>query len=521
MLAPPTQCAHIPPAKGGRGRGRDSLKSELLLRYNIYVIRKIIFGVVALVAIVGLYGAYKPLPNGLTLESQSYTVPNSSIDFFSDRTYIDKGGVRHSDQQIFDEAFRMIKNAETYILLDMFFFSDFLGTATTSHRQLSKELTDLLIEKKTQKPDIVIQVITDPINSMYGGYTPDHFKDLERAGISVITTNLIPLRDSNPVFSALWRTFFRWLPDQGLGDIVPNALDARKPNINIVSYLNSFNFKANHRKVLMTDDARERTSGFSVLITSANPHDGSSAHSNTAIRVDDNLWQDVLRSERVVARFSDANFIEPSKHILDTINERNVDVRVQLLTERAIEKKILELLAELGSNDEFDMAMFYLSDRDIVRALKQADERGVKIRLLLDPNKDAFGREKNGIPNRQVAHELAEYTNGNTTIRWCDTHGEQCHSKLLIFKKNGANSIIQGSANLTRRNLDNLNLETNVLVSGDAGVRAINDAMAFFNASWNNTEGKTYSTDYETYAGTSIGKTLWYRFGEFTGMSRY
>ena len=50
--------------------------------------------------------------------------------------------------------------------------------------------------------------------------------------------------------------------------------------------------------------------------------------------------------------------------------------------------------------------MFYLSERQIVKALITAKERGVNVRVLLDPNKDAFGREKNGIPNRQVASEL-------------------------------------------------------------------------------------------------------------------
>ena len=38
--------------------------------------------------------------------------------------------------------------------------------------------------------------------------------------------------------------------------------------------------------------------------------------------------------------------------------------------------------------------MFYLSERKIVKGLIAAHERGVKLRILLDPNKDAFGREK-------------------------------------------------------------------------------------------------------------------------------
>jgi phosphatidylserine/phosphatidylglycerophosphate/cardiolipin synthase-like enzyme len=37
--------------------------------------------------------------------------------------------------------------------------------------------------------------------------------------------------------------------------------------------------------------------------------------------------------------------------------------------------------------------MFYLSERQI-EALKQAKKRGVDVRMILDPNKDAFGRQK-------------------------------------------------------------------------------------------------------------------------------
>ena len=165
--------------------------------------------------------------------------------------------------------------------------------------------------------------------------------------------------------------------------------------------------------------------------------------------------------------------------------------------------------------------MFYISDRSIVKALKKADERGVKIRLIFDPNKDAFGREKNGIPNRQVANELIKNSNGNTEIKWCDTHGEQCHSKLAIFKRNENYSLIQGSANLTRRNLENFNLETNVYVAGAPDTPAIQDAVNFFNTNWNNENGQTYTTAYETYADDSFSKNLIYRFTEFTGLSSY
>src|SRR4029079_12553799 len=73
--------------------------------------------------------------------------------------------------------------------------------------------------------------------------------------------------------------------------------------------------------------------------------------------------------------------------------------RVQVLTEYQIGAAIERNLAGTRAGDSIDIAMFYLSERDIIGALLAAAKRGVAVRVILDPNKDAFGREKDGIPN--------------------------------------------------------------------------------------------------------------------------
>ena len=172
----------------------------------------------------------------------------------------------------------------------------------------------------------------------------------------------------------------------------------------------------------------------------------------------------------------------------------------------------------MDEGDRVDLVMFYLSDRDIIGALLDAQKRGVKIRVILDPNKDAFGRIKNGIPNRQVAREL--YRKG-ISVRWCDTHGEQCHSKMLYCQKEtGENILILGSANFTRRNLDNLNLETNILIKGPDCKAVFQDASHYFNTLWDN-QNYQFSTDYTAYEDNSIIRRFLYRFMEATGMSTF
>ena len=70
-------------------------------------------------------------------------------------------------------------------------------------------------------------------------------------------------------------------------------------------------------------------------------------------------------------------------------------------------------------NTEIDIAMFYLSDRKVIRAIKSALKKGAQVRLLLDQNLNAFGFKKNGIPNRAVADELMSLDASNAlSIRW-------------------------------------------------------------------------------------------------------
>jgi len=142
----------------------------------------------------------------------------------------------------------------------------------------------------------------------------------------------------------------------------------------------------------------------------------------------------------------------------------------------------------------------------------------VKVRILRDPNKDAFGREKNGIPNRQVASELHE---AGINVRWCYTQGEQCHSKILMKRNAQQAEMILGSANFTVRNLKNYNLETNMRVVGQPQAEVFRNAQQYFEGAWSNLNGRSMSVDYAQYAENSFFKYWLYRFMEWSGWSTF
>jgi phosphatidylserine/phosphatidylglycerophosphate/cardiolipin synthase-like enzyme len=409
----------------------------------------------------------------------------------------------------------------------MFLWNPFQGAAPETYRALSQELTNALIAKKVAEPEVRITVVSDPINTVYDGQRSAQFDALRAADIPVILTNHRALRDSNPTYSSFWRLFLQW-PDLAhrvlVGSpytfrLIPNIMDTGGEDITLRAYLALFNFKANHRKLIVADRMEEGVRTMTTLVTSANPHDGSSRHSNVALVVEDGIWQDAVKGEEAVAEFSGGTLFDVP--LPETIRKATGAVSVQLLSERAILERTLRMLAGAGEGDSVSLVMFYLAHGDIIDALIGASDRGARVWVILDPNKDAFGLKKNGIPNRQAAAKLLRDTNGAIEVRWCATHGEQCHTKLLITESSGGHELLLGSANYTRRNLNNLNLETDVWVGSEAENSAYRDASRFFEELWGNGSNRLFTLPYEDYRNDSNTKRFIAWFMEHTGLSTF
>ena len=81
--------------------------------------------------------------------------------------------------------------------------------------------------------------------------------------------------------------------------------------------------------------------------------------------------------------------------------------------------------------------------------------------------------------------------------------------------------VILGSANFTRRNLNNLNLETDIAVNGPTDMPLFRDIRKYMDLQWNNTEGKQFSVDYIDYYDNSFHRRMLYHWMERTGMSTF
>lgn len=468
--------------------------------------------VVLLLAIVsGAWQRYKPLPDGIGAQMPLRTA--TDIAFLADLTWSDAGGAgAGSDHEIADEMLGLIAQAQRLVVVDMFLFNAFAGEPDAGYRPLSDELTQALIARRRALPELRVVLITDPLNRLYGGLSQPHLQRLAEAGVVVIETDLRPLRASNPAWTGLWSLCCGWAGNTERFGWLPNPLGEGR--VTLRSYLALLNFRANHRKVVVVDQGDDWVG----LVGSGNPHDASSRHGNVALRFSGAAAVDLLDTELAVAAMSGqpGAFERPLPPVLPASGE---GPWLQVLIEGRIRDALLAAVESAGPGDRIDIDVFYFSHRGLVRALLDAHRRGVALRVLMDPNRDAFGREKDGIPNRQVGAELHA---AGIPVRWCDTRGEQCHAKLLLRRGvDGGGELILGSANFTRRNLDDLNLETSMRVVALGEVAAIEDAATYFDARWENRDGRGFSLDYDAYADASRLRRWRYRIAEATGLSTF
>jgi PLD-like domain len=475
----------------------------------------------------------KPLQKGVHVRGEPQSVAAESVRFLTDVTAANAFNEPQIKQGIHAATIDLIRNAKDFLLLDYFLFNSQGGPAgelryTRGVSPVAREVRDALLALHSAQPKLPILLVVDPINGYYSGRPPEALAPLMQAGIDVVVTNLDPLRDSNALYSAAWRLLLGWWVRPGVNGIWGNPLDADGPALTLGAISRLPHFKANHRKLAITGDGNN---SFVGIIGSANVHDASSAHSNVALQIQGEALRPLLQSELDLAEQSGwrsditlpAPTATPAAAPVAAPSARRDAMQVSIATEGAIRAALLDSVNKTTRPDSIDIAQFYLTDRSVIEALLAAAQRGTTIRILLDPNKDAFGFEKSGLPNREVASELVGTSNGAIKVRWYRTHGEQFHTKLASIRHDDKFWLTLGSANFTRRNLGDYNLEANAIVSSNADSALDKSEAQWFDMLWTNQPGKgvEYTADTDVYADPSQGRYWLYRLMEASGLSTF
>ena len=453
--------------------------------------------ILLLIIIPIIYSLNTKNPPGTNLSSD---FRDADCEFLYDLTYL-RDGKRLHEKRIFKREMELIKNAQDFLMVDFFLFNDEYPNTMNFPNQV-EEMTDLLIAKKKENPAMPILFVTDPINNFYGAYEEDNLKRLRENGIEVVVTDLNKMRDSNALVSGIYRAYLQWFGTSG-GGWIKNFFDKDADKVNVRSILKLANFKGNHRKVLISEKE--------ALVASANPHDPSAHHSNVAMVFRGKSMEDLIKSESI--------FFDKLPDVIENFKAEEVTspYKLKVITEGKIYDEISKNIKESKKGDEINLGIFYISEFRILRELGEAAKRGVNVKIIADLNKDAFGLEKNGSPNRPALSELKEdYPDIN--IRWYQTSGEQFHTKFIYFDFKDKDPLaILGSANYTRRNLDNYNLETNLAVEMKKDSPMAGEMKDYYARIWNNEDGDYTLPIQDFYESRFFMRILW-KIQEKTGL---
>ncbi|QTF91770.1 phospholipase D-like domain-containing protein [Halomonas sp. BM-2019] len=443
----------------------------------------------------------KPLPRGLHVIGPWRRAEGLAL--LLDEAFHDASGQLQRRRCIFAEWQRLIDQARRLVVVDLFMLDD---------GPLGRSLCEALIRRKAQVPDLETLVLVDPINHCYGGRRAPQLEALRRAGIRVSICNLGPGRDPNPSWTALWRGLFRPLGNSPRGGWLPNPLGAGR--VTLRTYLALLNLNANHRKTLVVDQG----DGWRAVVSSANADAKSQDYRNAALRLAGPAALDLLHSELALARQS--GFTPPPRCPSPPPAEPDVALpRLRLLTEGAIRDALLAILRDARPDETLELCAYYLAHRRVIRALIAAHRRGVTLRLLLDPNESHFGRASPGIPNRQTARELARQ---GLAIRWNGSARSHAHGKWLLRHGGGREALLLlGSANLSRRSLDDHNFEANIQLEAPDDHPLIRQARESFARYWHNRHGECHSRPFQEHDDATAWRYWRYRLMEASGWSTF
>jgi hypothetical protein len=426
-------------------------------------------GVILIWAACGFWNSVKPLPPGLHVASLPARLSEAQVDFIDDSSH--RGDILRRELDI-------IGHAEQAIVLDQC--------------PLALSVAQQLLTRKRQRPNLKILLITDPRNQAYGGTPAKIELSLERAGIVVARTRLDRIRDSNPLYSSLWRLGMGWWSD---------PFDETPGKITLTSTLRHLNGSANERQLLVADDG---AGGWRSMLMSAAPTaNAAAAGTNVGVEIHEQFAHDMVASELSIAGWSTDDDRLPAAPPRESRGVGTIDAR--FLTEGAINSVLRDGLAVIATGDSVSLMARALNERQLISALLRAVGHGAHLRLLLDPD----------VPGTQAAAaELVRDGGGNVEVRW-QAGANRKEARYALIQHGGDVWIHVVSANFTRRGLDDFNLAAGVELHMPARAAPARAAADLFATAWD------AAVPYADHADESRDAYWQYRLTEATGLSMF
>jgi len=506
-----------------------------------WLLRLLIAALLLAWAAIALWQSYKRLPPGVHIAGSWHSVPASEVRFLSDLTAADATGAPLHQRQINAELLRMIAQARDFLVLDGGLFGDLPAAGSGASRMraaapVAAALTDALLQARQLRPGLLVLLLIDPASTRLSVGNAA-LQRLRAAGVAVVPVDVTRLRAPNAGFAGLWQLCCSWWTASAAAGDWPNPLGVGSAGVSFGLWGGTPGYQRAHRQLLIGDNGAGRLTG---MIFSRPLNAEASLHTAVALQLTGGSLEPLLESEFVVAQFSGwigggamqehAQRLFELRHqgaaaginnTMTTAADGADAARVRVLSESSIAEALLQRINAAGSHDSIEIAALYLSQRDLVRALIEAAWRGATVRVLLDPGKDGYGFERSGLPNRQVASELLSASDGAVRVRWYRTHGEQFSPGFALIRSAGRAWLMAGSAELSRRDLDDFNLAAAFIAELPGTAAASLDALSWFDTLWYNRAagGTEYSSDADVYTDASQLDYWQYRLLEASGAS--
>ena len=410
---------------------------------------------------VAFWNSAKPLPLGTHISSQVSRLSEADIDFLYESP---------RRQAAIARDLSAVDHAERLIVVD--------------RSPLTRQLAQRLLDRKRLRPNLKIVVVTDPRNEAFGGTSSQTLTSLEEAGIIVARVRLDRLRDSNPLYTGLWRLLFAWWSD---------PFDETPGRVTLPAWLRMQNHKSDRRQFVVADDG---SGGWTAV--------NSSAGSAASLILRGSLARAMIAGELQIAAWSTEDDRLPADPQMNGGGVGSIDAR--FLTEGAIESALLDALGATGAGDHIGIAVQIFSERRLVAAALSATARGARLQVVLD---------RNAQPNRVVAAELLREGSGRIEVRWSAGGQEASYPRLLVVRERADIWMNVGSANFTRRDLGDLNLAASVELRMPGRAAPARAVIEYFAAIWENA-----SVDAD-FADESRAAYWRYRIAEATGLSSF
>jgi len=412
-------------------------------------------------ASIAVWNSIKPLPPGTHVASLAARLAETQVAVIDD---FPRGG------EIPARELAAIDRAEQMIVLD--------------RCPLARDEAQHLLMRKRQRPNLKIVLVSDPLNEAYGGTPAQYLIALEQAGVVVARVRLNRLRDSSPLYSALWRSGVAWWSD---------PFDEAPGRINLRSWLRGLNFKADHRQLMVADDG---AGGWLSIIPGG--------AGDLAVELRGGLARDIAASELQIAAWSTGDDRLPAAPPAGGGGVGSIDAR--FLTEGAIRSALLEALGAAAGGDQIGIMARAMSDRQLIGAAVRAAQRGAHVQALLDPEEP---------PNRAVAGEMTRTGAGRIEVRWFAGRAAAAHTALAVVRHGGELWVSLGAADFTRPSLDDFNLEAAVELRLPARAAAARSFAAHFAEQWSS------AAPYARSADESPGAYWRYRVRQTAGLAGF